>query len=346
MMKKVLFLLMGLLVFVLAACSGGGTTKPATENEDTKEVTAEGSGETASADIDWPKETIRFIVPFNAGGGTDLAARALQPYLEDELGVSVVVENVTGGGGWIGWGELANAKPDGYTLGYMVFPNIFTGYLNPTAGRTETLDSYEFLISHHEDSGLIAVRGDDDRFNTIEEFIKYAQENELASSSGGVGSSPHFAGVQLNDQLDTKLRFVHGNGGAEAITQLLGGHIDVAIIDYPASKELIKSGEIKVLATLGNDQNPNLPDVPSVNEAMGSNVAKLLSRGIAGPKGMDPAIVEKLTTAIENAMNNPEHKAKIEEMGMKIDGMNGEEYLQSLQEQEAAMKGVIDLFGW
>ncbi|MFS0776695.1 tripartite tricarboxylate transporter substrate binding protein [Neobacillus sp. 3P2-tot-E-2] len=336
MKKKLISLIVVLLSAILiVGCAQSGPAK--------KEETA---GKQASEEIEWPTKPIRFIVPFAPGGGTDLAARTLQPYLEKELGVSVVIENKTGGGGWVGWGDLANSEPDGYTLGYMVFPNIFTGYLNPTANRQEKLDSFEYIVSHHVDSGLIVVKGDEKRFSNIEEFIEYAKKNEIAGSSGGVGSSPHFAGVQINDQLGTNIRFVHGNGGAEAIAQLLGGHIDIGFLDYSSSKDLIESGELKVLAVLGSDRFPKLPDVPAINEVFDTDIQKLLSRGIAAPKGVDPAILEELETAMDKAMNNPEHIEKLAELGVEIHGIKGEEYMNYLKEQEASMIKLKSVFGW
>jgi tripartite-type tricarboxylate transporter receptor subunit TctC len=336
MKKKFMSILLVLLSAILiAGCAQGGTNS-----------TEQTAGKKDSKGTDWPTKPIKFIVPFAPGGGTDLAARTLQPYLEKELGVSVVIENKTGGGGWVGWGDLANSQPDGYTLGYLVFPNIFTGYLNPTANRQETFDSFEYLMSHHVDSGLLVVRGDESRFSNIEEFIDYAKKNEIAGSSGGVGSSPHFAGVQINDQLGTKIRFVHGNGGAEAISQLLGGHIDVGFLDYSSSRDLIETGELKVIAVLGSDRFSKLPDVPAINEVFDTDIQKLLSRGIAAPKGVDPAILEKLNGALEKAMNNPEHVEKLAELGVEIHGLQGKEYIDFLKEQEASMIELKDVFGW
>src|SRR5699024_3484115 len=94
----------------------------------------------SSGNDDFPEGPIKLIVPWSAGGGTDTGARVLQSYLEDELGVDISVENIEGGGGWVGWNQLANSDPDGYTIGYANSPHIITGYLNPELKRDKDLD--------------------------------------------------------------------------------------------------------------------------------------------------------------------------------------------------------------
>jgi tripartite-type tricarboxylate transporter receptor subunit TctC len=311
---------------------------------------AESSGDTSQSDKEseniWPEKPIKLIIPFDAGGGTDLSARALQPYLEKELGVSVVVENKPGAAGWLAWSELAGTNPDGYTIGYMNFPNIIAGYLNPETKRTESLDSYTFISNHVADTGILVVNAEDERFKDIDSFVEYAQKNELIVSSSGVGSANHFVGVQMIDQLDTKFRFVQTDGTAEAISSVLGGHIDVLLAGNGEVMELISDGRLLPLAVFGDERIPSLPDVPTLNETMDTNIDIMLSRGIAAPAGLDDEITKKLTEAITKAAQDPEHIKRINDLGMKVDTINGEEYLKSLKEQEERIKSMKSVFGW
>src|SRR5699024_550747 len=117
---------------------------------------------------DYPNETITLIVPFGPGGGTDIGARDLVPYVEEELGVDIEITNIDGGGGWVGWNRLVNADPDGYTLGYLNTPNIISGYMNPELERSHDLDSFTTISTHVSDPAVVAVNEDEDRFQTFE----------------------------------------------------------------------------------------------------------------------------------------------------------------------------------
>ena len=334
-MKRLMFVFTVLLLSMvaLAGCSDTGTEK----------VEADTKGDTAAS---YPEKPIKLIIPYDAGGGTDLSARTLQPYLEKELGVSVVVENKPGAGGWLGWSELATSEPDGYTIAYMNFPNVIAGYLNPSLKRTESLDSFDFIINHVEDAGVIVIRPDDNRFADINGLVDYAKDNELTVNSSGVGSANHFVGVQMMDQLDSKFRFVQTDGTAEAIPQVMGGHVDVLIAGLAEVMELLKNGDLKPVAVFGPDRVGSLPDVPTLNEAVGADTNKFLSRGIAGPKGLDPVIMQKLQDALEKAESDPEHIEKINAMGMEVNPVKGDEYLSSLKKQEEAISKLKSVFGW
>ncbi|WP_134700796.1 tripartite tricarboxylate transporter substrate binding protein [Ammoniphilus sp. YIM 78166] len=297
-------------------------------------------------EINYPTKPIKLIVSYAAGGGTDTGARMLTSYLEKELGVPVVVENKPGGSGWIGWGELSKAKTDGYTIGYVNAPAIFAGYIKPDSNRKENLDSFEFIINHVVDVGVIAVRSDDNRFSTINDLIEYAKTNELTTSASGVGTENHLAALQLNKKMGTKLTSVQFGGTAEALTGVMGGHVDVLMAKVGEVMQAEKEGKLKILAVAKGERVAQFPDVPTIKEAVGADVEFYSLRGIAGPKGLDPQIVEKLQTAFENAMKNPEHVQKMSDLGLAIDGTKGEEYLQVLKHEEAIMLDFKDELGW
>jgi len=305
------------------------------------------AGEQAKTEkFDYPTKPIKLIVSFPAGGGTDLGARQLTPYLEKELGVPVVVENKAGGGGWVGYSQLLSSDPDGYTIGYVNTPGLITGYVNPTAQRKENLDSFEFIINHVKDAGVIAVRTDEKRFTDIKGLVEYAKKHELSASSNGVASGNHIAALQMNKELGTNFRSVHFGGTSEAITGVLGGHVDVLIAKVGEVKEPAADKQLKVLAVMMPERVPQFPDVPTVKEAVGVNIENYSIRGIAGPKGMDPKIVAKLQDAFEKAEKNTEHAKKMSDMGLNIDTTEGQDFKEMLKKEETNVIEMKKLLGW
>ncbi|MBY6051062.1 tripartite tricarboxylate transporter substrate binding protein [Cytobacillus firmus] len=329
-MKKAFSVIIGLVLLIaLAGCSG------------------KTSGDTggSSKGADYPKKNINVIVAYEAGGGTDVGARILIPYVEKELGVTMNILNKPGGGGWVGWGELANAKPDGYTIGYINTPNLMTGYLDPKLNRKQNLESFEPIANHVIDPGAIAIRTDEDRFTNIEELIEYAKNNELTATSTGVGSDDHYASLKINDKYGTKFKPVHNKGAADSRASVLGGHVDVLFANVGELASLHKDGEIKIIGVMGEEKSPFLPEVPTLLEK-GYEVTSWSARGLAAPAGIDPEILEVLRAAFEKGIKNEEQKEKMGDMGLQVDYSDGDEYKQLLKDDEDGVKALSDLMGW
>ncbi|RXT03929.1 tripartite tricarboxylate transporter substrate binding protein [Ammoniphilus sp. CFH 90114] len=329
-------MMMTLSVGMLVGCGGTDTTTPAAGSSEPKQE--------AKKD-EFPNKPITLTVSFKAGGGTDLGARILAPYLEKELGVPVVVENKPGAGGWTGYSELLRSKADGYTIGYVNTPGLITGYLNPTANRKENLDSFDYIANHVVDAGVIAVKADENRFSTIEELIEYAKKNKVTATTNGVGTGNHFVSLQLNGEFGTQINPVHMEGTGEAITAVMGGHVDILVAKVGEVVQPQKDGQIKVLAVTMNERVPQLPDVPTLKETVGE-VENYSIRGIAAPKGIDPQVMEKLQSAFEKALKDPEHIKKMEEMGLNVAFYKGEDFKQLLKKEESTVLEYKSLIGW
>lgn len=336
-MKKINVLLVGFLLLIsgfLAACSQGGEE-------------ASGSSESSSsAESDFPTEPITVIVSFSPGGGTDVGARILLPYVEEELGVPITVVNKPGGGGWVGWNELVNAEPNGYTIGYLNTPNLITGYLNPELNRDNTLDDFDLIANHVTDYGAIAVAADDDRFETIEDLMEYAKENTVTTTSTGLGSDDHLTALRINKEVGTKFEAVHGEGAANGKAGVLGGHVDVYFANVGEVAEPAKNGELKALAVAAPERSEFMPDVPTLEESGFGDIYAFSARGLGYPAGVDEEKMKVIQDAFEKALNNPEHIKKMEEMGLKVDPLIGDEYREFLEAEEEEVKGLTDLLGW
>ncbi|ASN06263.1 tripartite tricarboxylate transporter substrate binding protein [Virgibacillus necropolis] len=307
------------------------------------------SGEAAdeqNSSSDFPNKPINMIVAYSAGGGTDTSARTLQPFLEDELGVTVNVINKPGGAGWVGWMELANAKPDGYTIGYLNSPNIASGLVNPTMERSIGLGDFVTLGNQVADPGAIAIRKDEDRFKNFKELIAYAKKHEVTTTATGVAGDSHLITLKLNKMLGTKFRPVQFDSTANSRSAFLGGHVDVLVTSVGEAYTLHENKQLKMVAVTAEERSPFVPDVPTTEEAGFEPVISMSTRGLAAPKGLDPEKVEILRDALEKAIKNEKHVKKMKELGTAVLYKSGEEYMELLQKDLESIKGLKDLLGW
>lgn len=292
---------------------------------------------------DYPERNIIFIVPYGAGGGTDIGARLLATDLEKVLGKPVTVENRAGGGGWVGWGALAQARPDGYTLGLLNAPSFYTGYLDPQYKRTEKLESFTPLVNHVLDYNAWSVKADSPH-KTLKDVIEAARANpeKLSIAVYGAGSDDHLA--VLSNQVESKIKLVsiHYKSTAEAKTQLMGGHIDLLSSNVSEVIEEARAGTIRILGVMAPERSKFYPNVPTFKE-QGFNQTWFVSRGIAGPAGLPKDVEAKLVSALEKVIQTKEHQQKAEQLGLLPHFMKGEPYRKFLKDQEIATK---TLMGW
>lgn len=324
-MKKIInYLVVSMAILLMAAC---------------------GNTSGGSSEAGFPEGDITLIVPWSAGGGTDTGTRVLQPYLEDELGVNVSVVNRTGGGGWVGWNELINSNPDGYTIAVANSPHIITGYMNPALERDKSLEDFTTLGRHVIDPDTISIRPDEDRFTNIEELVEYAQENTLTVTATGEGTDEHVMLMNFNDKYDTNFEPVHFEGAAESRSALLGGHVDVLIANAGEVLGLYNDEEINLLGVAASERFEFLEDIPTLEE-QGYEIYQESSRGLVGPAGMDEEVVATLEQAISNAVNNEEHISEMNELGFSVNYADGEEYGEILAEDEQTVVDLQEILGW
>ena len=259
----------------------------------------------------FPSKPIRFIVPYAAGGTTDLVARTVGARMAQTLGQPVVIDNRGGAGGNIGMDAVAKAAPDGYTVGMGA---ISTNALNPHIYKKVPFDPRKDFtaIGMLGMSTIVLEVGPALPVKNVAELIAHARKHPgLPYSTAGAGTSMHLAGVLFGQMSGTELTHVPYKGSAPLITDLIAGQVPVAFDNLPASLPHIQAGKLKALAVAGSQRSPALPDVPTLAEAGLAGYAVEPWFGVYGPAGMPPAVAQRLEKALQEALAEPAVKDKL-----------------------------------
>ena len=326
MKKRVLSLaLAAAMAASLTACSGNSTTTETTaaveetkaaENANTESKEADGSGVDVS---DWKNKTVTCIVPYDAGGGTDTVMRALADAAKGSF-KNISVENRSGGGGATGMLAGANATADGTTVTMITVELATLEAMGTNAGLTYSMSKPIMMVNSA--CSAITVNAKDDRFNTIEDFINYAKENEVSMGNSGNGAIWHLAAAGLAKETGAKFKHVAYDGAAGAITDLLGEHIDAVAVSYAEVANYVESGDLKVLAVMNDKRLDTIPDVPTCKEA-GYNVVLGTWRGLGVPAGTPDEVVEQLYQIFSDAAQSDAFVDFMNKSNNVIDIMDG-----------------------
>ena len=265
--------------------------------------------------------------------------------LEPNFGKPVTVENRAGGGGWIGWGSLAQSKPDGYTIGYVAAPNLYAGYLDRSiagGARKENLESFTPLINHVFDYNMWGVKADS-KFKTVKDVIDEAKRrpNQLSLNGGGHGTDDHIAILSMEAATGTKFVVPHFRSTAEGKTQVLGGHIDILAANISEAAEDVRSGQIRVLGVMAPERSKFMPNAPTFRE-QGFDQVWAISRGVAGPAGLPKDVEEALIAMLDKTISSKEHREKAEKLSLDPRVVKGAEYRKFLKDNEQATKKLMN----
>ena len=292
----------------------------------------------ASGEIDWPTKTINFACTHGAGGDTDYMARLLARKLESKLGVSVVVNNVTGSNGAICMTEYKDGATDGYTF---VLTNTAAITGNEATGLSDFgYDAFEPVAIYGKQSGENIIVPADAPYNTLEELIAATKENPGNIKFGiSTGGGVYLASVILEKAAGTQFNVIDAGDAAERLTALLGGHVDVTIAPYSTAKEYIENGDVKTLCTLLEVSPDLLSDVPTAKDTGCPELVLNTLYACLAPKGTDPAIVEAMNAAILDIVNNDEEfKSEVNSFCFQ------EPYALSVNDTIAELQKQRDLF--
>lgn len=277
---------------------------------------------------DFPTKPIRFIVPYTAGGTTDLVARTVGQRVGEKLGQPVVIDNRGGAGGNIGMDAVAKAPADGYTIG---FGAISTNALNPHIYKSMAFDPRKDFtaIGLLGTSTIVLEVPASSPIKSVPELIAAAKKTPgLPYATAGAGTSMNLAGVMFAQMTGTQLTHVAYKGSGPAITDMLGGTVGIMFDNLPASLPHIQAGRLRALAVAGPSRSPALPEVPTIAEAGLKGYALEPWFGVYGPANLPPAIVKTLNQAFNEALAEPGIKDKLLQAGFTPRGSSAEELAQ------------------
>ncbi|RZI64126.1 Bug family tripartite tricarboxylate transporter substrate binding protein [Variovorax guangxiensis] len=289
---------------------------------------------------DYPTKPIRFVVPYTAGGTTDLVARTVGQKVSEKLGQPVVIDNRAGAGGNIGMDAVAKAAPDGYTIG---FGAISTNALNPHIYKSMAFDPRKDFtaISLLGTSTIVLEVPAASPIKSVADLIAAAKKNPgLPYATAGAGTSMNLAGVMFAQMTGTELTHVAYKGSGPAINDMLGNTIGVMFDNLPASLPHIQAGKLRALAVAGPARSPSLPDVPTIAEAGLKGYALDPWFGVYAPANLPAPIVKALNDAFTEALAMPEVKDKLTQAGFTPRGSSAEA-LAKLTQSEYQRLGEV-----
>jgi tripartite-type tricarboxylate transporter receptor subunit TctC len=294
----------------------------------------------------YPTRPIKLILPYTAGSPNDVLARLLSPMLSQRLGQTVVVENRPGGGTTIGVSAVINADPDGYTL---LFSNSPSHLIAPVVNTTFTFDPLkDFVpIATMGTSSNAIVIGNDVPAKTVQEFVAHAKANPGKLNFGfGQGTLPQLVGEMFKVAAGVDITNVPYRGGAQAVQDVLGGHIHLNIGTSSTLLPLHRSGKVKLIAYTGTTRAPDMPDIPTMVESGYPTMISTTYYGIFGRTGLPAEIVTRINTAVNEALKSPELQAGMAAVGFEAKAMSPQEFAALLNGETKKWTEIVKATGF
>lgn len=340
-----MIVLAGVTSLLLAACGGG---------DDGGQDTAAGGGgdaaagqETQGCDAapDYPSGPVQMIVPWSAGGGTDSVARFIASELATALDTNINVVNRTGGSGVVGHSAIAQARPDGKTLGLATVELTMMHH----QGLTDlTFEDVTPIAQVNNDAAGITVREDAEWAEAKELFAAAAEEpGEITASGTGRGGiwNLALAGALLEAGEDPgAVQWVPSEGAAPALQELVAGGIDVSTASLVENRTMIDAGRAKVIGVMAEERDPKFPDVPTLKE-QGIDFTMSAWRGVVGPEGMEPEVVEELACHLDEIVHGPVYEEFMSKAGFGVEWRGPEEFSSFIAEEDASKGEIMEAAG-
>lgn len=325
-MKKFLAMILALaMVFCLGACGGSGS-----------------SDDDASDEAWAPDDNITMIVSYKAGNGTDLTARVLAQYAEKYLGQTIVIENLEGGSGAIGWTALSQAEPDGLTIGFVNLPNFNSSIVNAAdTGVMYTVDDFTAICNHVTETSCVLVAANSP-FNTIEELVAYAKEHpgELKASTNGNQASNHIGAQMLAVTAEFEYTAIPYGSTSDQLLALRQGEVDWSVAKVADFSSF--TSEVKVLGVYNETRLEEFPDVPTLGELGYYDQWLGSSRVICAPAGVSEEVVAFYEEAFRLTMEDPEYQAAA--ASFATDYKNAAETSDLIKAQQEFTEGLADIW--
>lgn len=297
----------------------------------------------AHAQPSYPNKPIRLLVPFAAGGTTDLIARVVADPLGRELGQPVIVENKGGGGGAIGAAETARAAPDGYSLGVATVSTTATNpAINPKIPYNVFTD-FTPIVNIAATPNIIAANPQFPGKN-YQDFLAEVKNNpgKYSFASPGTGSIGHLMMEMFMLATGTEMMHVPYRGSGPALNDAMAGQVPLIFDNFPSTLPFVKEKRLVPLVVAAPQRLAVLPDVPTLAEVGAPNVNRMAYYGIVGPKNMPKAIVDKINAAVIKVLQDPGIRKRIEDTGSLIVAGPPEKFAQEIKAEYTAYKEVVD----
>jgi tripartite-type tricarboxylate transporter receptor subunit TctC len=295
---------------------------------------------------DYPTRPITLVVPYAAGGGNDAMARIVADKMSKTLGQQIVIENRGGAGGSIATRAVAKAAPDGYTL---VLGGTGTLAINPTLYSNVGYDPRKDFapVGLIGTSALVVLVHPLIAASNIRELIALARKEpgKLNYASAGVGSGIHLGTVLFEQMAGIRLTHVPYRGTGPALTDLVGGHVAIYFSSLPSALGIAKEGKVRPLAVTGAKRSDVFPDLPTVAEAALPGFEAVLHYGIAAPAGTPRQIIDKLNTALRDALAAPDTRERMAKDGTEPLPSTPDEYAADIDREETKWSAIVKKSG-
>lgn len=297
-------------------------------------------GVTSSWASSYPTKNIKVVVPFAAGGMTDILARQFAKKLSEQTAKPVIVENKTGAGGIIGAEYVAKSKNDGHTLMVTTTAHV----VNPAINNQLPYNTEEDFspIAMLARTPMVLMVNHQFPANTIEGFIKYSKEKEpVTYGSAGAGGLTHMSGELLALKTGANLTHIPYKGTALAVNDLLGGHIDASFVDALTASNYLKNGQLKPLGVTTSYVLEDYPTIPTISSELNNDYETEIWIGLYAPKGVDEAILNRLNQIAREAMSEPEFLKMIKSQGTTPGDMETKDFGLFVNQEIGKWKSVV-----
>jgi tripartite-type tricarboxylate transporter receptor subunit TctC len=291
----------------------------------------------------YPDQPIKIVVTFPPGGSADIVIRALQPIVAEELHQPIVIENRAGAGGNIGMAEVAQAAADGYTLGVAPAGALTVNpHLNPVAMPFDPIKDLA-AITLLAEIPFVLVASQDSKLSSVADVIAAAKAkpDSLSIGHGGNGTAMHLTAALFAQRADVKLQLIAYRGTAPATVDVLAGHIPLAVLDIPASQQLIREGKLKALGVSAAKPVAFLPGVPPLSELGLSGFESVGWFGLVAPADTPPDIIGRLNAAFVKALDDPAAAEKIRALGAEPAPSSADAFAKFIRSESAKWGKLI-----
>ena len=290
---------------------------------------------------DYPSKPISMMMPYAAGGPGDTITRLFAGSMQKILGQQIVVDNTAGASGSIGTAKVARSKPDGYSL-LMIHVSHATNMAMYKNLSYHPVDDFEPIGSATSGPMVIVARTEFPP-KDLNEFVAYLKTNQkkVSLAHAGVGSASHLCGLMMMNVLGVQLNEIPYKGTGPALTDLMGGQVDILCDQTSGTVPSVKNGKIKAYAAAGKNRLPSLPETPAIAEAGVKGFEINISFGLYAPKGTPKPVLDQLTSALQKSVADPEVRQRLEAMGISAVGVE----LARPEALRAHLKNEIDTLG-